>query len=122
MTVEEEVIRNKSGQVDRTKNAVNSAKSRSTLLSTQIPLLHNIFEEIPEAILFTDDKGHIQYMNKAAVSMLGRQKEFLEPEDWPQKFGLYLDDVMVQYPGQKLPLMRALQGEIISEEHMILRI
>jgi len=122
MTVEEEVIRNNSGQVDRTKNAVNSAKSRSTLFSTQIPLLHNIFEEIPEAILFTDDKGHIQYMNKAAVSMLGKPKGFLEPEEWPQKFGFYLDDGLVQYPGQKLPLMRALQGEIISEEHMILRI
>lgn len=119
--MEEEVIRNKSGQGSRTKNAASSAKNRSKSFSTQIPLLHNIFDEIPEAILFTDDTGHIQYMNKAAVSMLGKPKGFLEPEEWPQKFGLYLDDGMVQYPGQKLPLMRTLQGEIISEEELILR-
>ena len=36
--------------------------------------------------------------------------------------GLYLDDGLIPYPAEKLPLVRALRGEVVEEaEEIILR-
>jgi PAS domain-containing protein len=54
-------------------------------------------------------------MNKAARSLLGEPDPHLKLEEWPQRFGLYLDDGVMPFPGQKLPLIRALRGEEVQE-------
>lgn len=119
--MEEQEIENKSGRSGRIKKTVGTVKNRPIYISKHIPLLQNIFDNAPEALIFTDQAGHIRYMNSMAISLLGKPDGILELEEWPEKFGLYLDDGMVQYPGHRLPLVRALQGETIPAEEMILR-
>jgi PAS domain S-box-containing protein len=81
-----------------------------------------VFDAIPLAIVSVDWKGQIQYMNEAARSLLGEPDQQLKLEDWPRHFGLYLDDGVIPFPGQQLPLGRALRGENVPEqEEMILR-
>ncbi|HEX2996322.1 MAG TPA: PAS domain S-box protein [Anaerolineales bacterium] len=81
-----------------------------------------VFDAIPLAIVSVDWQGKIQYMNKVARSMLGTSPELLLPEDWSQRFGLYLDDGLMPYPADRLPLVRALRGEEVAEpEEIILR-
>ena len=80
------------------------------------------FDVLPIAIILVDVKGRIHFMNRSAENLLGKPTKNLKLEDWPQKFGLYLDDGKMLYPGGKLLLARALKGETIHEaEEIILR-
>jgi PAS domain S-box-containing protein len=81
-----------------------------------------VFDAIPIAILSLDWKGQIQYMNRAARSMLGELDPQLKLEEWPRVLGLYLDDGKLLYPTEKLPVARTLRGETVQDaEEMILR-
>jgi PAS domain S-box-containing protein len=60
-------------------------------------------------------------MNRAAQILLGQPGEDLRLEDWPMKLGFFLDDGRTHYPGDKMPLVRALQGDTVDAEEMILR-
>ncbi len=79
-----------------------------------------VFDAIPLGIISVDWNGQIQYMNKAAESMLGKPDEFLRLEEWPQSFGLYLDSDSHLYPVERLPLIRALRGEAAGEAEEII--
>jgi PAS domain S-box-containing protein len=119
--MEEKSVMEKSGKLNPTKQNSNTNKTRSVRVDGQVAHFKKIFDSIPEAVISINRKGHIQYMNRAAKAMLGELDKFLTLEHWPEKFGLYLDDATVLYPGHKLPLVRALQGETIEAEDMILR-
>ena len=82
--------------------------------------LPSLFDSIPGAILFVNQAGHIESMNTAARSLLGEPGGSFELEQWPERFGFFLDDAVTPYPGDKLAPMRALQGEAIEEQEMIL--
>lgn len=112
-------------KVDKTIPKKRKSNTTSVLLANveqeMIPS-RKVFDALPLAIVSVDWQGKIQYMNKAARSMLGKLAEPLRPEDWPQRFGLYLDDGLMPYPADRLPLVRALRGEEIAEpEEIILR-
>jgi PAS domain S-box-containing protein len=98
-----------------------ATKSRSARVDKQVAQFQNIFDNIPIAIITTDWRGHIKYINRAAKQLLGEAGKAIKPEEWPQQFGLYLDDGLMLYPGHKLPLVRALQGETVQTEDVILR-
>lgn len=68
-----------------------------------------------------DQHGAIQYLNPTAAALLGETDGFVRPEDWPQRFGLYLEDGSRYFPGDKMPPVRALQGENVQAQEMILR-
>jgi PAS domain S-box-containing protein len=111
-----------------TKSGKSSQKKEVTTKYQPLPVdmsttgSQRIFEAIPLAIVSVDWKGQIQYMNRAARSLLGNPDLQLQLEEWPQRFGLYLDDGLMQFPGQKLPLLGALRGEEVPDaEEMILR-
>src|ERR1051326_523792 len=103
--------------------AINSTnKNHSHPLPFQSEQLPKLFDALPIAIVLVDVKGHIQFMNQAAYDLLGKPTKNLKLEDWPQRFGLYLDDNRTLYPGKKLLLARALRGEAVEEsEDLILR-
>ncbi len=44
-----------------------------------------VFDAIPLAIVSVDWKGQIQYMNRAAKSLLGEPDKDLKLEEWSQK-------------------------------------
>jgi PAS domain S-box-containing protein len=83
--------------------------------------LEAIIDQIPEAIIATDSRGRLLHMNHTVEAILGRPSLDIEPQDWPEKFGFYLDDAKTYYPGEHMPLVRALSGESVEAEEMILR-
>ena len=120
--MEEESIMTKSGK--STQRNRNTKTNKSLLSNLEQPLpSEKVFDAVPIAILSVDWQGQIQYMNRAARSMLGQPDRDLKPEDWPAAFGLYLDrDGLIPCPPEKLPVLRALQGERVEDaEEMILR-
>ena len=88
--------------------------------SVQSLQLQNIFDNFPEALIILDETGEIQHMNLSARDMLRKPDRDIEPENWPEAFGLYQTDSVTLYPVQELPPRRALNGETVQDKEMIL--
>ena len=119
--MDENLIMNSLGRPNQAEPAANTANNQSPNVSRQSAQLQNVLDNIPEAIIFINRAGRIQNMNTAAKFLLNEPDELFELKEWPQKFGFYLDDAMIHYPGHNMPLVRALQGETVQGEEMILR-
>ncbi len=120
--MEEKSIMTKSGKPTPKKRKSNTTTSALVSLEQQMIPSEKVFDAIPLAIISVDYRGQIQYMNRAAKSMLGEPDRRLKLEDWPERFGLYLDDGLMPYPAERMPLVRALRGEVVEEaEEFILR-
>jgi PAS domain S-box-containing protein len=119
--MDDKLVMDNLGRSDLKEPTAETAADQSTNASRQSAQLQNIFDNIPEAIIFINREGRIRNMNTAAKSMLGEPHQFFELEEWPEKFGFFLDDAITHYPGHKIPLVRALQGETVQGEEMILR-
>src|SRR6186997_2332 len=119
--MEEKSVMAKSGKVNQ-KKRTTTTKYEPAQLDPQMKASQKLFDAIPLAIVSVDWNGQIQYMNRAAKSLLGEPDKKIKLEEWPQKFGLYLDDGMVRFPEQKLPILRALRGEAVEDaEEIVLR-
>ena len=118
----EKSVMTKSGKSSQKKQVETTTPYQSLPADAQMIASQKVFDALPLAIVSVDWKGQIQYMNRAAKSLLGEPDPYLKLEEWPQKFGLFLDDGMLPFPDQKLPLILALRGEEDQEpEEIILR-
>ena len=118
--MEEKSVMTKSGKVSRKKQT--TTEYQLAHIDPQVLASQKLFDAFPLAIISVDWEGYIQYMNKAAQSRFGEPSERFKLEDWPQKFGLFLDDGILPFPAPKLPVIRALRGETGEDaEEMILR-
>src|SRR6185503_5930089 len=119
--MEEKLIMAKSGKVNQ-KKQTPTTKYQPAQVDPQTLASQKLFDAIPLAIVSVDWDGQIQYMNRTAQSLLGEPDKKIKLEEWPQRFGLYLDDGLVPFPEQKLPLLRALRGETVEDvEEIVLR-
>src|SRR5689334_19051161 len=101
--MEEKSVMTKSGKENQ-KKRTTSTKYQPAQVDSQTMASQRLFDAIPLAIVSVDWKGQIQYMNKAAKSLLGEPDQKIKLEEWPRRFGLYLDDGVVSFPEQKLPI------------------
>ncbi len=83
--------------------------------------LQTIFEHFPEPLIVTDAGGNIRQLNEAARTLLPGAAEMLTPENWPQVLGLRKPFSEEVYRAEELPLQRALNGEEVVAEEMLLR-
>jgi len=119
--MEEKLVMAKSGKVNQ-KKQIPTTKYQPAQVDPQMLASQKLFDAIPLAIVSVDWNGHIQYMNRAAQSLLGEPDKKIKLEEWPRRFSLYLDDGLVPFPEQKLPLLRALRGETVEDaEEIVLR-
>lgn len=117
--MEEKSIMTESGRSTERKRNSNSTKS---MIAPVEQPSEKVFDAIPIAILTVDWTGRLQFMNWAARSLLGEPRPQLQLDDWPAAFGFYLDDGLMPYPAEKLPIARALRGERVEDaEELILR-
>lgn len=79
-----------------------------------------IFEFMPKAVIVTDEAGRPVSYNQTAMELLGKISPETHPEDWPKQFGFYLPDGKTEYPGKDFPLLRALKGENVEAEEVVL--
>ncbi len=120
--MEEKSIMTKSGKLNQRKRNLKTIQPLLASANQQMIVSEKVFDAIPLAIISVDWKGQIQYMNRAAKSLLGKPAKDLKLEEWSKKIGFYLDDGVMPYPAEKLPLARALRGEVVENaEDLILR-
>ena len=103
------------------KSVSDNIRDQKILLTHLTTPLETIIDNIPEAVLVVESEGRLVFLNRAAKTLLGQPGEDLRLEDWPQKIGFFLDDGQTYYPGEKMPLARALEGNTVDGEEMILQ-
>ena len=111
-----------SGKSLRKKRTAETTRYKPAPNRKQTAQLQKALDTFPIAIVIVDLNGNIQFMDQTARTLLGGPETRLKLKDWPQAFGLYLDDGIVPYPGENLVVLRVLQGEIVEDpEEIILR-
>lgn len=114
------------GRISRTmiSRAIKYALERKKIeddLRNQAELLQSILRNSGDGIIVTDTNARHILSNPAAEALLG-----LRPTDEPvdhlvKKYGLYLPDTITPYPADRLPLLRAISGEEVTDELIFVR-
>lgn len=100
------------------QDIVNLAPGNANNASTSAD---RILDALTFGVILVDARGKIEYMNQAARSLFGELDPSLLVAQWPREIGLYLKDADVLYPEDRFPLVRALIGETVESEEMILQ-
>lgn len=101
--------------IDAVDDQTNAPAEISPALQTAI------FQTIPDGLIITDTRGRVILRNRAAQAYFSDRDQTLQAEEWPTALGFYLDDGKTCFPGERMPLVRALQGETPQAEEMIWR-
>ncbi len=83
--------------------------------------LEPILQTISDGIVVVDHQGAFLVFNEAAERILGVGSLDVQPEDWPEAYGLFLPDRVTPYPPERLPLVRAARGEAVHDVEMHVR-
>jgi signal transduction histidine kinase/CheY-like chemotaxis protein len=81
----------------------------------------SLLDSIVDGVVVTDGSGSFQFFNPAAEKILKIGETDTGPEEWPETYGLFLPDQKTRFPHDKLPLVRAQQGEMVKEVEIFVR-
>lgn len=79
-----------------------------------------VLENMAEAVVACDAQARLTLFNRAAQEMHGRDASPVGPEEWADRYDLYLPDGLTKLPANSIPLMRALRGETVRDEEMVI--
>jgi PAS domain S-box-containing protein len=82
--------------------------------------LKAIIENITDGIVVCDASGKLILFNKATEEFHGLPVKSLPPEQWAEHFSLYQADGQTLLSTTEIPLLRALQGEIVENTEMLI--
>ncbi len=97
----------------------------SQLVNTARPdeaeVLRAVLENLTEGLIVADEHGRITFFNAEAERILGFGVRDVGPAEWSSVYGCYLPDQVTHYPAERLPLARALQGEVALNQLIFIR-
>src|SRR5260221_5653954 len=73
--------------------------------------LFRFLEAVPIGIFVLDNTGRRYYENRASKEILGKGIMPVGPGELAGTYGVYTAGTDVQYPGERIPIVRALAGE-----------
>jgi signal transduction histidine kinase len=76
---------------------------------------------IGDGVTVVDETGAFLLHNPAARQLIGVGEDTDDPEAWPAHYGLFRADGRTLYPVEDLPLVRAMRGEQLHGEEMVIR-
>jgi PAS domain S-box-containing protein len=78
-------------------------------------------ESSGDGIFVADTRGNCVLWNPACERMLGLKPDRIQQRDWTEGIGVYLSDKVTPFPGEDLPLARALRGEACDDVELWIR-
>src|SRR5712692_1837769 len=90
-------------------------------LRNQTRILQSILESMGDGVIVADENGKFLLFNAAAEQILGIGPTETTPDQWTERYGLYLTDTVTPYPANELPLARAIRGESVDSAEAFAR-
>ena len=108
---------------DVTSLVRNESELRRTTseLQAQRRTMQTIFDSISDGVIVADRGGRITMFNPSAEGIFGRQPSPPPIEQWPHRYGCYLEDGVTLMTVDQLPLVRAIRGESTDDLEMFVR-
>ncbi|MDX1588083.1 MAG: response regulator [Oleiphilaceae bacterium] len=97
-----------------------NGRESSALLQEQV-VMRTVLDSMVEGVVVSDMEGNLLVFNQAARGLLGQKKSDSGPETWSEDYGFFHIDGKTPYASQSLPLSRALQGESVDDEELLVR-
>ncbi len=93
-------------------------EKRSAELKRQEEWNRMLLENLTEGVVACNAKGELTLFNKAAREWHGMDPRAIKPEKWAEYYSIYEGDGVTPMPTENIPLIRALNGEQISNAEM----
>ncbi len=107
----EQAVREQTARLERSEGA----------LSDQTRALRSILDSMVEGVVVADERGAFVHFNPAAERILGVGRLAVAPEEWSERYRVFLPDGGTPYPAADLPLARAIRGEAVDEAELLVR-
>ena len=91
------------------------------VMNSNNTFLKKILDNLVDGVVVANNEGSFVLFNQAAEKILGVGALDLSPEEWTEAYGVYKADQVTPYPFEDLPLVRAMQGELVSGELMYIQ-
>ena len=100
------------------RQAQELVRSRQAL-EAQTRILQLVLDSMGEGLIAADQEGRFLIWNESAKKLLGRGTADLPHDQWSPRYEAFLPDGITPHPTDRLPLVRALNGESVEMELMI---
>jgi PAS domain S-box-containing protein len=100
---------------------ITERKQAEEALRKQTELLRSILDNMGDGVIVADVNGKFLIFNPAAERMFGLGLTDTPSQQWSQRYGLYLPDMVTPFPTDQLPLMRCIRGETVDEVELFTR-
>jgi len=88
----------------------------------RVEILEQVLNTLPQGVVTADAQGRLTFFNSSATELAGIGITPALPDEWTVTYGIYLpDDRTTPYPTNRLPLLRAMQGEEFNNEQLFVR-
>src|SRR5690606_30641876 len=99
---------------------ITERKAEQLELDKQQEMNRRLLEALSEAVIACDAAGNLTLFNEKAKQWHHADVLPISPAQWSERYKLCLADGVTPIPAERIPLMRALHGEHISNEEMVL--
>jgi len=77
--------------------------------------LADLLECVAEGVIAADLQGRFILFNSSAERMLGLGPHEAPADQWPDTYGIFLEDTVTPFPPDQVPLARAIRGETVTD-------
>ena len=117
-----EPVRDKNGRVLEwlgTSTSLGKLKQVEARLQQKNRFLQTLLENLFDGIVACDSSGKLTLFNQAAQKLHQLPSMLISPEQWASYYDLYCSDGETPIEKEQFPLFKALHGEYIHNEEMI---
>ena len=94
---------------------------RTSELLDKAHLMEAIFSSLSDGIVVTSTDGDFLFVNSAAQEIVGMGPTDTAPDQWAETYGTFYPDETTPCPSDRLPLVRAMGGEVVDHEELFIR-
>jgi PAS domain S-box-containing protein len=98
---------------------ITERKQTEAALAEQTLMLKLVLDNMGEGLIAANREGRFLIWNETARKLMGRAAADLPTEQWNTHYQVFLPDGITPYPGDSLPLVRALRGESVQVELVV---
>jgi PAS domain S-box-containing protein len=99
---------------------ITERKQAEEALESDRAFLSAVLDNIAEAIVICDAAGRLVRFNEAARKIHGLPESPVPPAKWAEHYDLYQADGKTPLPVEEIPLYRALQGERVVNQEIVI--
>lgn len=101
-------------KVESTQRAAEASRERDRAFQRAV------LENLSDGIVACDAEGSLTLFNRALREMHGLPAASIPPEQWSEHYALYHDDGVTPLTMAEIPLYRALQGQQVVDQEMVI--